>query len=304
MKSIFLATLVLAGLSGFGQINMADSTVQAITYWEKGEKHNYVINTRQFKLNGADTTARETITYDVDVKVLEANNKSYTIQWFYKNIKSNNQSEIMQKIAGVTKDMKIAFKTNELGIFIEVVNWKEMKAHIEKAIAVLKTDLKNNSDMEKVLDKIAATFSTKEAIEATAIKDILQFHSFYGVKYKLGEVLAGGLKVPNIYGKEPFDAEFTAYLDEINEGENSFILRSTQEVSKEQLTNAVFEYATTLAKNIKTETPKKENFKYLKNEALTTSRISGNGWLVYSMQTSTTSTDGSTNIEERVIEIK
>jgi len=303
-KKLLTALFLTTGLTTFGQINMADSTAQVITYWEKGEKQNYTVTTEKIKLKGTDTTSRELTTYDVEITVLNQTDKSYTVQWLYKNIKTSSTNPTIQKVMNVTKDMKVIFKTDELGAFTEVVNWKEVRDYIQKATNSLSKDFSAIPEMDKVLKQIAATYSTKEAIESAAIKDIQQFHTFHGAKYKLGEVLEGQLKVPNLFGTEPFDSDFTIYLDEINEADNNFIMRATQEVNKEQLTNATFDYLTKMANNMKVTPPKREDLKDLKNETLTASRMHGTGWVVYSVQTTTVTSDNTTNIEERVIEIK
>jgi hypothetical protein len=305
MKNRILTTFfLLSGLTTFGQINMADSTAQVITYWEKGEKQNYSVTTENIKIKGSDTTSKEMTTYNVEITVLNTSEKSYTIEWLYKDIKTNSQNPTVQKLMNITKDMKVVFKTDELGAFVEVVNWKEIKDYIQKATSTLRKDFKEIPEMDKVIKQIEATYSTKEAIESASIKDIQQFHTFHGAKYKLGEVLEGKLKVPNLYGKEPFDSDFTIYLDEINEKDNNFIMRATQEVNKEQLTNATFTYLTTMANNMKVDPPKREDLKDLGNETLTASRIHGTGWVVYSVQTTTVTSDNITNIEERIIELK
>ena len=301
----FLTILLLAtGMTTFGQINMADSTVQVITYWEKGEKQNYSMTAEKIKIKGSDTTIREMTTYDVEITVLNISEKSYTIEWLYKNIKSNSQNPIVQKLMNITKDMKVVFKTDEFGAFIEVVNWKEIKEYIQKEASALRKDFKEIQEMDNVIKQIEATYSTKEAVESASIKDIQQFHSFHGAKYKLGEVLKGQIKVPNLYGTEPFDSEFSLCLDEINEADNNFIIRSTQQVNSEQLTNATYDYLTKKAKTMNIEPPKREELKELKNETLTATRMHGTGWVVYSIQTTTITSDNVTNIEERTIEIK
>jgi hypothetical protein len=204
----------------------------------------------------------------------------------------------------ITKDMKVIFKTDELGAFTEVVNWKEIRDYIQKATTSLSKEFAVILEMDKLLKQIAVTYSSKEAVESAAIKDIRQFHTFHGAKYKLGEVLKGQLKVPNLLGTEPFDSDFTIYLSEINEADNNFIMRATQEVNKEQLTNATFDYLTKMANIMKIKSPKREDLKDLKNETLTASRIHGTGWIVYSVQTTTVTSDNLTNIEERIIELK
>lgn len=303
-KALFTLIMLASTQTNFGQINMADSSAQVISYWEKGEKQNYRVSTEKVKVQGQDTISRLFMSYDVEVTVLNQTDKSYTMEWLYKNYASNSNNPSFQKITRLCEGLNVVFKTDELGAFTEVVNWKEVRDYMQKASSALSKDFAEIPEMDKALKQVLATFSSKEAIESACIKDIHQFHSFHGVKYKLGEVIEGQLKVPNIYGKEPFDADFSFFLDEINEADNNFIVRSAQEINKEQLTKAVFDYLSQMAKTMKLEEPKPEDFKDLKNETLTASRIHGSGWIVYSVQTTTVSAENTTNIEERIIEIK
>jgi len=239
---LLITLFLLTGLTIFGQINMVDSTAQVIAYWDKGEKQNYFVTKETIKMKGADTTSRELTTYDVEITVLDSTENSYTIEWLYKNITSNIENRTLQKLMNVTTDMKVIFKTNEVGTFVEVVNWKEIRDYIRNKTKTLRKEYTGIPEMDKALKQLEAIYSTKEAIESASIKDIQQFHTFRGAKYKLGEGFGGQMKVPDLYGTEPFDSDFTVYLDEINEEDNNFIIRATQEVDQEQLTKATFDY--------------------------------------------------------------
>lgn len=299
-NKIITAFFLTIGIAAFGQINMADSSVQVITYWSKGEKQNYTITENKIKIDGNDTVSQEMTTYDVEITVLKETSNSYTVQWLYKNTKTNNPNPIMQKYMRGDKETKIIFKINELGKFMEVLNWKEMQKDIQKVIKKLRKEFASIPEMSKIITQIGEIFSTKEAIESTSIKEIQQFHSFHGAKYTLGEIIQSEIKVPNIYGTEPFDADVTISLDEINEEENNFILRVTQTVNQKQLINAVVDYLTNV-----TKLPfKREELNELKNEIQTASLIHGTGWVVYSIQTVTVNVDKTTNIEERIIDMK
>jgi len=283
---------------------MKDSTFQAVSYWNKGEKQKYIISEEKIKIKGTDTASKEITSYEVEILVLDSTENTYTIQWTYLNLKTNSSNEIIQKLMNINKDMKLIYKIDDVGTFIEVVNWKEIKEFIHTSMAVIKNEMKSIPEIEKVFNQIEKMYSSREAIESAAIKDIQQFHSFHGGKYKLGETIEGKLQLTNIFGGKPFDADMTVFLDEINIDENNAIVRSTQEINKEQLTNATYEYLKKMAENMKIDGPKREDLKDLKNETLTASRIHGSGWIVYSVQTTTINAGEQTNIEERIIEIK
>lgn len=293
----------MAGLPTFGQI-MSDSTAQVIAYWDKGEKQNYSVTHEKIKIKDSDTISKVITTYEVEITVLDSTAHSYTIEWLYKNLQNKGENPLMQKILSATNDLKVIFKTDENGEFVELLNWEEIKDYIQKTTALLRKEYKDLPEVDKVVDQLEATLSTKEAIEFTSIKDIQQYHSFHGGQYTLGKLVEATRKVPNVLGTEPFDAIISVSLDEINEEDNNFILRVSQEIDKEQLTEATFNYLVTMAKNLQADPPKPEDIKGLKNEILTSSRIHGTGWVLYSVQTSTVILDDMKNIEERIIEIK
>ncbi len=304
MKSKILTIIfLLTTLTAFAQINMEDSTVQAITYWNKGEKQNYSITERQIKLKGADTSSIEVLTYEVEIAVTDSTEKSYTIEWLYKKAVSNSTDESVQKFINITKNMKIIFKTNEVGIFSEVVNWKEIKDHVEKNSEIL---LKEFKDITKdhVLKLVLSAYSTKQGIESNVTNDIQQFHTFYGAEYKLGQVLEASLKVPNILGPEPLDSNITVTLDELNSDDNNYILKATQEINKEQLIDITFDYLKSISKNLETNPLKREDLNGLKHETITVSQIHLHGWIINSIQVMTITSDDMTKIKERTIILK
>ena len=303
-NKLILSIALLTSLTSLGQINMKDSTVQTIGYWDKKEKQTYTVSTDKFKLKGTDTTSKENMKYEVEITILDSTAKTYTIEWFYKNFSMETTNELMKKIMSIAQDMKVVIKTDDVGAFVEVVNWQEVRDFIRKATDKTRKEFKDIPKMDAVIKQIEGTYSTKEAIESASISDIQQFYTFHGAKYKLGETLEGKIKVPNLYGSEPFDSDFTLYLDEINTDDNNYIMRATQSVNKEQLTEATFNYLVGLSKKMGVPPPTRDEIKELKNETLTASRIHGSGWIVYSVQTKTITSDNITNIEERLIELK
>lgn len=303
-KTLLLALILLTTISTSAQINMADSTAQVITYWDKGEKQSYTITTEKFKIKDSDTISKKVSSYDVDITVLDSTKNSYTVQWLYSKIKSNEENNSIQKVLNLTSNMKVIFKTDELGAFQEVVNWKEIRDYIQKSTKMLQNDFKKVPELVQLIKQLEKQFSTKEAIESASIKDIQQFHTFHGANYKLGEILEANLKVPNIFGLQPFDSHTTVFLDEINEEDANIVMRATQEIDSDQLTDATFNYLTEMSKTLKVTAPKRSEFAELSNETDVAARIHTTGWPMFSIQTTKVTADNSTTIEQRTIEIK
>jgi hypothetical protein len=302
----FLLLQIWLGVSfsACAQINLEDSTVQVIGFWNKGEKQNYSVLLEKFKTKDNDTTSRERTLYDVEVTVKDSTANSYLVEWHYKNYQIETDNQFTKKLIALAEDIKVVIKTDELGAIVEVVNWEEVRDYIKKATAQLKKEFKDIPKINEIVSQVEATFSTRQSVESAAIADAQQFYTFHGAKYNLGEVLTAQIKVPNLVGPEPFDSDITAYLDEINADDNNYIMRSTQAVNSEQLTEATYHYLVKMSNGMGVSPPKREDIKPLTNETFIASRIHGSGWVIYSIQTKTVTSDNVTNVEERTIEIK
>jgi hypothetical protein len=307
MRFLFVALFCLMTSQVISQINADDSTAQVVGFWDKAEKQSYLVSYEKMKVSGTDTTSREMTKYEVDVTIKDSTANSYTIEWLYKNFSVNSENKLLQKIAKSGENMKVLIKTDEFGAIQEVVNWTEVRDHMKKTFSTIKNEFKNIPKLEEIFGQLEGAYLTKDAIEASAIKDAQQFYSFHGAKYKLGEELKVKMKAPNVLGGEPFDSDITVSLDEINEDDNNFVLRIYQTVDQQQLTEATYNYLVNLSKKAGVPAPKKEDLaklKDLKNETFTASRIHGSGWPIYTVQTIVISTGDVTNIQERIIELK
>lgn len=305
MKLIISTGLfLLLSFATQAQINLEDSTVQVIGFWDRNETQSYAVSLEKYKVTDGDTTAREMMKYDVDVTIKDSTANSYTVEWFYRNYTTNSENKVVKKLLSISQDVKVLIKTDEFGAIKEVVNWQEVRDYIKKATSVMRKEFKDVPKIDDIITQVEKTYLTKAAIESHAILDAQQFYSFHGGKYKLGEVLEGQLKTANLYGPEPFDTDVTVYLDVINDEDNNFILRSKQSVNSEQLANATLSYLTAMAKKMGTPGPTREDLGNIANETTTASRIHGYGWVVYTIQTKTVTVGKTVSVEERIIEIK
>lgn len=303
-KLLIFGTIFLLSTTLFGQISVKDSTVQVIGYWANQEIQSYDVSYEKLKIKSKDTISRELIKYEVDIKIIDSTENSYTIEWFYKNYSIDTDNELVRKLTSIANDISVKIKTDELGAFIEIVNWEEVRDYLTKVTETLKNELKDVPNYEKIIANVMSIYSTKESIEANAIKDALQFYQFHGVKYKLGEELEGKLETANNYGGKPFETDVRYSLDEINEIDGNSILRSNQVINSEQLTDATYNYLEKMG-TFGDKFPPRNEFPSLTNETNTASRIHGqSGWIIYSIETKEITAAETTNIEERIIELK
>ncbi|MBJ6118606.1 hypothetical protein JAO76_10410 [Pontibacter sp. BT310] len=301
---LLLAFAFLTSFTTFAQINIEDSTMQVIGYWDKNETQTYVITSESFKVTGTDTTKREFTKYEVDITIKDSTASSYTIEWVYRGIEMNTDNQFTKELAKISENLKVIIKTDEMGAFKEVVNWEEIRNEMKRGAAHLKKQFKHIPNITAITDQVESTFTTKQAIESAAIKDIQQFYTYHGAKYQLGKEVTGQLEVPNLYGSKPFIADVSIVLDEINEEDNDAVIRMWQTIDSEQLTTATVNYMQKMAKSANTKSPDLSKIPALQNETRTVARIHGSGWIIYSSEIKEVWADNILAFEERIIEIK
>lgn len=301
---VFLLPALMLVQFAFAQINKADSTVQVIGYWDKNEKQSYSITVNKYRVSGTDTSHRKSSSYEVAVTIVDSTANSYTIEWEYDYTAFLGDS-IPQPVKDAIPQLKIIIKTDEMGAFKEVVNWKELRDYWVNMLDVSLAQVRQTPEAKKILNETLKLFSTKEAIEGVGIKDILQFYTFHGGNYKLGEELTDTQQLPNFMGGKPFEAEVTVLLDDIDFEDDNSILRISTVVDPEQLTKATFDLLKSTAAKTGLPPPDTSDLPFLKNETQIASVIHGSsGWVIYSFLTKEVSISGVVTVEERIIELK
>ena len=287
----------------FSQINKADSSVQIISYWKTGENQIYSVKDKKVQIKGNDTIVKRDNHYTVEMKVLDMTDKSYTIQWEYKTGDSYNKSNDFDLFSGLVKAYKVIYKTNEMGEFSEVVNWKEIRNIFNSIIKTAAKEEKRNKDLANILKQISEMYSSKEAIEAYAIKDIQQFHSLFGVSLKLNEKLETESEIIFPLNNMPIKNEAEVCLTEILEDDYSVYFK--QRMDPDQLKEYTFQFIEKLMKDVKNAKSIDRNImNELKNEIYNQSKFHDSGWLISSGQTITVTSMEFTSIESRTIELK
>lgn len=302
-KILFLGMLIFFNTSIYAQINLADSSVQVIGFWDKNEKQSYGITLEKYKIKGIDTAEREKHTYTVDISIIDSFADSYIINWYYKDYNIETENPLKEKLSTLFKDMNVKIRTNEFGVFLEVINWEEIRHFILKATQMLKIETKDMPGIEEFITDIEKNYTSKESIEAIAINDIRQFYVYHGLKYEYKFEYEAELKTSNIRGGEPFDTKVIYWLDEIDSAENNYMIRMQQSINSEQLTLETYKYLNKIAEDLKQKMPKYKNFKKITNNTWTTSIIHEYGWVIYSIETKEIQSDGETIIQERTIEL-
>jgi len=242
----FVFTLFVCSVSAQNQFTDTSTTI--VTYWKKGETNIFDISNSKEKYQDGKLSSKGGSNYEAHVKILEETDKSYTIQWTYKNITtSKDENPIVASMAKMSEGLQVIYKTDELGAFSELVNWEEMRDYLNRSIDKMLKQFDNNPQVAAVFNQVKGAFQTKEALEQLMIKDIQLYHSPYGAEYNLNEKLSVDMALPNMLGGDPFPAILTIELTELNPSKDNCILTTTQSVDKEKGSEIIYAFVNQMA---------------------------------------------------------
>lgn len=303
MKQLSLLCLLFAANSLFGQINWQDSTVQAITYWGLYDSMTYEVQLEKTKTQNGDTTLHDLITYDVGVTVIDSTASAYLLAWHYYNFNYEGNNPVVEQTMGISENITVQIKTDELGVVLGVENWEEVRDYTYGLIDEVLQGENIPSTVKSVLKGMKKFYATPEGLANLAIQDAMQFHTFFGAKYKLGEVIEDVMSLPNLYSPdEPFDADFSVELEAVDTLAYNYSLRYVQEIDKEQLMSTTIKYLKSIG--MPDELLADVDPESMKNHLVSAASFTNDGWLLHSEQVKTVSMDEFVELEIRTIVLK
>lgn len=305
MKTTTLSIILfLFTVNMFSQINIADSTVNVVAYWDKGEKQDYTIIKTRTKIENGDTTSVESVRYEVELSVVDSTANSYTMQWIYKDVISDNKNPFVAHANKTVKGLKILYSTDEMGVYKEILNWEEINQYMQKQYDLYRDLVKSDPEMVDFVNKSQAIYANKSLLEASGFKEIKQFHNFYGGAFKLGEIVKAEVETSSPFSSEPVMADLSVLLSGIDTENSFYVMESLHSINQEQLGNMAFNAVKQIGEGLDVDLPKREDFVGLSNETYIVSSIHHWGWILYSELTTTVNVGNATNIDECSIELK
>jgi hypothetical protein len=261
MKKIILAFCIscLLSLNASTQNTVTDSTATVIGYWKKGDKIRLSLAQTKEKYKGSELTSKGSSTSIIDVTIIDESKDSYTIKWKYTdvNVFTKEKNPSADKFSSIVKGLEIIFKTDEMGSFTELVNWKEIQNFIYKALDMLKTEY-NDPSIDAAVNEVRKIYSSKESIEQVLIKEIQLYHTLYGGEYKLKENISIETQLPNVLGGEPFPAFLEIEMTSLVPSKNTCIITMTQKLDDEKTTKIILDWVEKVSKkdNLSQKIPK------------------------------------------------
>lgn len=303
IKFIFFFLSLLVGFNVAAQIDLEAGTVQSIAYWEIHESQKYKITETETTSRGRDTLSISFMTYDVNIKVVDTVATGYTLEWTRNNSELSSMDPLGAKLNTLLDEFPIQLSTDIFGSSLQVINWENIGTRANNICVPLLAENKEKPAALQRIRKALKLYESKDAIESLAIHDVKQYFVYHGAKYLLGETVKSDIKVPNNYGGDPLDAVSAIVLDEILPQNDTYIIKSFQNINAQQLKAVTYDYLKKID-IVGQELPAYEDFPTLLKQIWGGSEIHGSsGWVIYSQESQQITSGEDITIDERIIEM-
>jgi|GEM_PF-5119108 len=266
MKYLLSLMITVSSLFAFAQNPVTDSSTMTVPYWEKGDNQTYEIRKIKKEFKKGKLVEKKEASYKMTITVLEQTDSSYTVEWQYSDFKTKSEKKEAAELANQLLDgLRIVYKIDELGNFLEVVNHEEIIAYLKKTNKELIHSMgKTDKRAQKAYDQMNAMIQTKQGVEIVVMKEIQLYHNIYGVELILGEVLQAPAEFQNGYGGEPFPGYLTAEMTDLDQEGMTCKVKMLQTMDTKEGSRIIRESLIQIAEDSGLPKPKEEDLPVLK----------------------------------------
>jgi len=201
-----------------------DSTkVAFVAYWSKGDSYDYVVTKVKKTWHGDKLAKTDSSTYFANFSVIDSTETEYKIRWKYKSNFTNLPVEFSNLLNNNSVFLEFIYKTNELGEFLEVENWKEisemMKLSFNSAIEKVKLE-KPDIDitrLNKAMNPFLSIYTSKEGIESLVLKELQYFHFPLGIEFETSQPIIYEEEFENLIGENPLRGNAVISFDHLDQ---------------------------------------------------------------------------------------
>ncbi len=209
-----------------------DSTnipIPFVAYWALGDSYRYKITKTQHQWKGETQLKERKEEYMAKFEVVDSTATSYTINWTIESSLPSIGNVLPKEVRKILEDhdvTSIEYKTDEVGTFLEVTNWEEIRDLMNSVLDELSKEVVEKSpeqkaSFEKVVNTVKAVYGSKQGIEGLLAKELQYFHFPMGVEFDPKETIHYEEKIPNMFGGKPLKANSKIFFENVDY-ENGF----------------------------------------------------------------------------------
>lgn len=214
MKTIIAATCFLCfSFISIAQNIPTDTSAPVVAYWLLGEKKLVRITKTVEKTKAGKRESFANSNYEAAITVRDSVKEGYTMEWKYTSFgSSEGYLQSLPELHTLLKNLTIVYKTDDVGSFLELVNYPEVKKLVDASISSLSnitTD--TNAVFRDAVKEMKTIFQSRESIEQLVLRDISLFHTPFGIEYSLLNQVQEA-EIVNFLGGDPWPATLSFQL--------------------------------------------------------------------------------------------
>jgi len=235
MRTIFSLIIIFIFTTNlYGQI---DSTkIAFVAYWSIGDSYDFKVSKIHQQWKEGELTKDQKHEYIANFTVIDSTENFYTINWsFENNLGStyNIPEELLYKFSKY-KLTEIKYKTSEVGVFLEILNWEEVGKIMNNMFCDIIEVLGENDEQKQDALKMAMqpfkqVYSSKQGVEQMVLKELQYLHFPMGLEYNISKPIFYDEELPNMFGGNPIKAKAKLYFENVDFDENYCVVK--QEMS-------------------------------------------------------------------------
>ncbi|MCP9234524.1 hypothetical protein [Lewinella sp. JB7] len=211
-----------------------------VAYWSVGDTYNFEVAKIKLDYRNDTLTKADTMRYRSTFEVLEENDSSYLIRYYF-----GTDMEMTQVIPPPITEMlsaydlsSITYRTNEVGAFQRLENWETFADAMQATFDAMTADALKSPGMDSalfrsIMDPLAATYTTEAGILNKLVDELQHLHFFYGYSYGRYDTLRYSNHFQNMYGGPPFPVQSTLLVEEADWSEDYVVMRHYNQVTPE-----------------------------------------------------------------------
>ncbi len=294
MKNLFLLIAVFLYSFSFGKANnlINDSTVTFISYWDKGESYDFLLEQSKQKFSGDPLIENTNSSTTFTMTVVDSTENDYVIEFLYGNTSTDEELNPIEKVLNNLKNgLKYKYRIGSMGEFQELINWEEIRDVAKSMIDTIAAQNEEGPQMKMFYSSIAASLN-KEYLEESS--DEIQFyHLPFGYEYVLNSKREQITNLSNPLIGKPIPATYSIELTDINQEEGWCELQINKTINKEEYSEYLSELIQKISSANRKENANDEIANFDMSDNMRFIMDLNSGWILY-FQRIETSEIGST----------
>ena len=257
MKKIWVLFFIVSEAKLVSAQNIpTENSTPVVAYWQKKDQKKLSITRTTKKTETGKSPVFNSNTCEAQMQIIDSTTEGYTIVWTYKDAgTAAKKYPELTNITSLFNNLKIIYKTDEVGSFKELVNYEDVRKFLYHSMDALFQLAKDTAGISLIKTEFQKIFSSRESLQQLLLRDISLYHTVYGVEYSFTPQ-TGETELPNFLGGDPWPAQLSLKLSQLKAKEDFAQVQMIQEIDEVKAAAIMKKFISKMAANQGKEVPK------------------------------------------------